>query len=62
MYKKRIFSQKNANMISLIKSGIVCLVSMFLSEVGFISKTRLIETTYSNQLVQTSQHKESSML
>ena len=27
-------------MINLIKSGIVCLVSMFLSEIGFIRKTR----------------------
>ena len=52
-------------MISLIKSGIMCLVSMFLYEIGFIRKTRCNRNyipRYLNQLVQPSQRKESNML
>ena len=40
-------------MITLIKSGIVCLVSMFFIRNRIhLKKTDIIETTYSNQLVQ----------
>ena len=49
-------------MINLNKSGIVCLVSMFYLKQDSLEKPDVIETTYSNQLVQTSQQKESSML
>ena len=47
MYKKRIFSHKKKyNMISLIKSGIVCLVSIFYLKYDSLAKLDVIETTY----------------
>ena len=44
---------KNAYMIGLIESGIVCLVSMFFiwNRLDSLEKPDVLETTYSNQLV-----------